>query len=425
MQKHFYGIDFGTTNSVLSIFDREKSEIVKTISIPSILYFPINQNSDTNISSLTGDEAVHAYIKEGMKGRFMKSIKQVLPIANFHETRIGNQQYNAADLVSLILSKLKMEADEFIGYTCYSAVLGRPVFFDDGDLLKDNLAQARLLQAAEKSGFTNVRFQFEPISAALSYEKTISLKEKVLVADLGGGTTDFTFINLDPLKSGKVDRREDILATGGIYIGGDSFDSSFMWTKGTPHFGRGVKYESMPGKMSDLPTSFFQNICSWKEMNFFNSPKARNSLSQYFTYTRKNELLKNLLTLIDNNLGFTIFQSIEKTKIELSKKNVSTFLFSKLDIQIKEEIQLEEYNTIIDTDVVSIQKYLDKFLEINNIQISDIDSLFLTGGTSMVGAIQTLFKQKFPQIPIHSGDNFLSVAQGLALSEYLFKEKSA
>ena len=160
-------------------------------------------------------------------------------------------------------------------------------------------------------------------------------------------------------------------------------------------------------------------------MNFFNSPKARNSLSQYFTYTRKNELLKNLLTLIDNNLGFTIFQSIEKTKIELSKKNVSTFLFSKLDIQIKEEIQLEEYNTIIDTDVVSIQKYLDKFLEINNIQISDIDSLFLTGGTSMVGAIQTLFKQKFPQIPIHSGDNFLSVAQGLALSEYLFKEKSA
>lgn len=422
MQEHFYGIDFGTTNSVLSIYDRSKNEIVNTFSVPSILYFPIKQNSENTIQSLIGDDAIKAYIKDGMQGRFMKSIKQILPISNFTETRIGNQQFTAADLVSLILIELKNKADKYIGYECYSVIMGRPVFFDDANSIKDELAQSRLLSAAKIAGFSFIRFQFEPISAAFAYEKTISKKEKVLVVDLGGGTTDFTFIELDPLKSGKGDRREDILATGGIYIGGDSFDSAFMWTKGTPYFGRGVKYESMPGKMIDLPTSFFQNICSWKEMNFFNRPKVRNSLNQYYVYTRRNERLKNLLTLIDNNLGFMLFQAIEKTKIELSKKKVSRFYFSKKEIEIKDEIELEEYNSIIEPDVVAIQKYLDQFLEINDIQISDIDSLFLTGGTSLVGSIQTLFKEKFPFIPIHSGDNFLSVAKGLALSEYLFEE---
>ena len=421
MQQHLYGIDFGTTNSVLSIFDRNTKEIVDTISIPSILYFPINQNSNDSLEFLIGNDAIQGYLKEGMKGRFMKSIKQVLPISNFNETRIGNKNYTASDLVSLILLDLKNKADKIIGYECRTAILGRPVFFDDQEKGKDDLAQARLLKSAELAGFTNIRFQLEPISAAFVYEKTISKKERVLVADLGGGTTDFTLIELDPIKSGKANRREDILATGGIYIGGDSFDSAFMWEKGTPHFGRGLKYESMPGKMVDLPTSFFQNICSWKEMNFFNGQKVRNSLSQYYTYTKRNPLLKNLITLIDNNLGFSIFQEVEKVKIELSNNEKVVFQFSKNEIEINEIVEIETYKQIIQEDVYAIEKYLNQFLAINNIQISDIDSLFLTGGTSMVRSIKEIFQSIFPETPIHSGDNFISVANGLALSEYLFE----
>ena len=422
MQAHFYGIDFGTTNSVLSIYDRNRKEIIKTFSIPSILYFPIHQSSGNSIQTLVGNDAIKAYMDDGMKGRLMKSIKQVLAIPSFTETRIGNQQFTASDLVSLLLLDLKKKADLFIGYACYSAIIGRPVFFDDENSTKDKLAQTRLLLAAEKAQFSSIRFQFEPISAAFAYEKLLSKKEKVLVADLGGGTTDFTLIELDPLKSGMVDRRSDIIATGGVYVGGDSLDASFMWAKGTPHFGRGVKYESMPGKMADLPTSFFQNICSWKEMNFFNGPKVRNSVNQYYVYTKRNKLVKNLITLIDNNLGFSLFQSIEKTKIELSEKCTSSFYFSRNEIEINEEIELEEYNSIIQPDIFAIQKYLNQFLDTNQINISEIDSLFITGGTSMVGAIQTLFKENFPLIPIQTGDNFLSVSQGLALSEYLFND---
>ncbi len=422
MQQHLYGIDFGTTNSVLSIFDRSTKQIVETISVPSILYFPINQSSDDELNYLVGEKAIESYLAENMKGRFMKSIKQILPVSSFVNTRIGNNLYSASDLVSFILIDLKKAADKIIGYTCETAIIGRPVFFDDLNKGKDDLAQKRLLEAAEIAGFTSIRFQFEPISAAFAYEKTIKKKERVLVADLGGGTTDFTLIELDPTKSTSINRREDILATGGIYIGGDNFDSSFMWEKGTPYFGRGIQYESMPGKMVDLPTSFFQNICSWKEMNFFNGQKVKNSLNQYFVYTKRNPIFKNLITLIDNNLGFSVFKEIEKVKIQLTENELTDFDFSILDIQIKEEISKEKYAEIINDDVISIEKYLNKFLETNAIDSSQIDSLFLTGGTSLVPSVKQIFHQKFPTTPIHSGDNFISVANGLALSEYLFEE---
>lgn len=421
MNKYLYGIDFGTTNSVLSIYDQEKKEILETITVPSILYFPNTYEATKPLEYFVGTNAIHSYIKDGMKGRFMKSIKRVLPRSSFIETRIHNKSFNASGLITLILQELKHKADAIIGYDCTKAVIGRPVYFDDDSSINDDLAQKRLLKAAEQAGLTNIRFQFEPIGAAFAYEKNISKKENVLVADLGGGTTDFTYITLDPTRTFEKDRRSDIRATGGIYIGGDSFDSAFMWDKGTPNFGRGVTYESMPGKQVDVPPSFFSNICSWEKMNFFNGLKVQNDLRQYYSYTNQNKKIKNLITLTENNLGYSVFQSIEKTKVALSQKTHTTFEYSKLDIEINETIELAEYNKIIDRDITKIKKYLDLFLEKNKIDANDIDTLFLTGGTSLVSAVQDLFKIKFPHITIKSDDNFMSVAKGLAYSGYLFE----
>jgi len=421
MNKYLYGIDFGTTNSVLSIYDEEKKEIIETITVPSILYFPDTFDPTKSLEYFVGNNAIHSYIKDGMKGRFMKSIKRVLPRSSFIETRIHNKSFNASGLITLILQELKQKADAIVGYDCTKAVIGRPVYFDDDSSINDDLAQKRLLKAAEQAGLTNIRFQYEPIGAAFAYEKNISKKENVLVADLGGGTTDFTYITLDPTRTFEKDRRSDIQATGGIYIGGDSFDSAFMWDKGTPNFGRGVTYESMPGKRVDVPPSFFSNICSWEKMNFFNGLKVQNDLRQYYSYTNQNEKIKNLITLTENNLGYSVFQSIEKTKVELSQKPSSVFEYSKLGIDINEEIELADYNKIIDRDITKIKKYLDLFLEKNKIDANNIDTLFLTGGTSLVSAVQDLFKTKFPHITIKSDDNFISVAKGLAYSGYLFE----
>jgi hypothetical chaperone protein len=421
MKKYLYGIDFGTTNSALAIFDEEKKEIVDTIIIPSLIYFP-SIASPSQEKYVIGETAITSYLSDNMQGRFIKSIKQILSRSSFIETRIQNKRYNASDLVALILKELKERADQIIGYDCKKAVIGRPVFFDDDNTSKDTLAQTRLNKAAQIAGFTQVRFQFEPIGAAFAYEKTIQDKERVLVGDLGGGTTDFTYLILDPSKVASKDRKSDMMATGGIYVGGDSFDSAFMWEKGTPYFGKNTIYEATPGKPLTVPKSLFANICTWDKMNFFNGLRIKKDIEDYFYYSGNDPLFKNLITLIDHNLGYSVFQAIEKTKIELSNTDESNFLYQKMDININENVTLADYSDIIAKDITKISTYLDEFLASNNLDPTQIDSLFLTGGTSMVKSVQNLFKSRFPHLKINSGDNFKSVAKGLAYSGYLFED---
>lgn len=417
MKKYLYGIDFGTTNSALAIFDEESREITHTIIIPSLIYF--HQNATEGY--VVGEAAITAYLSDNMKGRFIKSVKQVLSRSSFTETRIHNKRYTASDLVAIILKELKTRADQLTGQDCRKAVIGRPVFFDDDDVQKDTLAQTRLQKAAILAGFTDVRFQFEPIGAAFAYEKSLVKKENVLVADLGGGTTDFTYLVLDPEKMNSKDRKSDMMANGGIYIGGDTFDSAFMWEKGTPYFGKNTKYEATPGKVLTVPVSLFANICSWEQMNFFNGLRIKKDIEDYYYFSGNDRKFKNLITLIDNNLGYSVFQSIEQTKITLTEENEAIFRYHQSGIDIEENISLPEYENIISRDIERIANYLETFLHKNNIDPKHIDSLFLTGGTSMVKSIQTLFRKKFPHIKLNSGDNFKSVAKGLAYSGYLFE----
>ncbi|WP_454803272.1 Hsp70 family protein [Mucilaginibacter phyllosphaerae] len=422
MKRFLYGIDFGTTNSALAIFDEETKEIHSTIIIPSLIYFYQQPNPGNAKNYVVGEEAITAYLNDNMKGRFIKSVKQVLSRSSFTETRIHNKRYNAADLVALILQELKERADELTGQDCRKAVIGRPVFFDDDDTQKDTLAQTRLSKAAALAGFDDVRYQFEPIGAAFAYEKTLLKQEHVLVADLGGGTTDFTYLILDPAKVGSKNRKNDMMASGGIYIGGDSLDSAFMWEKGTPYFGKHTQYEATPGKILTVPKSLFANICSWEQMNFFNGPRIKKDIEDYYYFSGQDRKFKNLITLIDHNLGYSVFQSIEKTKITLSNADTAMFSYHNMDIDIEEQISLPVYEQIIAKDVNRIAAYLDDFMAQNNIAPQNIDSLFLTGGTSMVSSIQALFKTKFPHVNVNSGDNFKSVAKGLAYSGYLFED---
>lgn len=418
--KYLYGLDFGTSNSALSIFDTSKNELLTTLRLPSLLYFTDEQEAGQPLKYTVGEEAVSRYVNDGMKGRFMKSVKRILPRSSFTETKVFNRRMTASDLVTLIIAELKQQADTLTGQNVQRVVLGRPVHFDDDDKELDNLAQERLLRAAKQAGFTDMVLQYEPIAAAFAYERTLQQRERVLVGDLGGGTTDFTIIELDPARHNTNNRQNDILATGGIYIGGDNFDSEFMWKRGTPHFGFGVQYESMPGKFLDLPLSFFNNITSWEKMNFFNSFKVRNEINRLYPRTKYNPRVKNLMNLIDHNLGYKLFQSIEQVKIQLSNDDFTRFTFSDSDITINEPVKLEDYTTIIARDVQRIETYLDKFLTDHQIAPAQIDTVFLTGGTSLVRSIQQLFKRKFPASSINSGDNFISVSKGLAYSGYLF-----
>lgn len=420
MNRYIYGIDFGTTNSALAILDLETNEIVKIFTTPSLLFFP--EIAHTQASYYVGKEAIEGYVNAKMKGRFMKSIKRVLPNKSFKNTKIYHQIFTAEDLVALIISHLKKLADDFLGENIQTAVIGRPVIFDE-NAEKDALAQERLSKAVKLAGITTFYFQMEPIGAAYAYERQLKKAELVLVADFGGGTSDFTLMRLSPTAIQNANRQADMIAKGGIYIGGDNFDSSIMWERGTPYFGRGLDYESRPGKWLPLPISFFLNICTWEKINFFDSNKIKSEVKSYFNLSGKKPEIGNLMKLIEYNLGYKMFKEIEKTKIELSSKEISSFSFHQEGIDFDHTISFDDFeNTIIKADLDKIDKYLSDFLIRLGIHNSQIDSVFMTGGTSLVKALNHRFVQRFGAEKIKSGDNFNSVAMGLAYSYALFRD---
>jgi hypothetical chaperone protein len=416
MQKYIYGIDFGTSNSALAILDIETRQAVKLFTVPSLLFFqePKERGEFTRVA--VGQDAIDQYVQNRMNGRFMKSIKKVLPNKSFVDTRIGNRMYKAEDLVAFILRHLKSMADEFLGEDIKTAVIGRPVVFDE-DSDKDALAQTRLEKAAKIAGFEKIHFQLEPIGAAYTYERQIEKSELVLVADFGGGTSDFSLMRLDPEAKNLANRKSDIIGQGGIYIGGDNFDSDIMWHKGTPHFGRGVKEEFTPGKPLDLPLSYFQNICSWEKMNFLDTLRMKLSIEKSYQYSGKDHRVKNLQILISENLGYSFFKEIEKAKIMLTHEEKAELSFQNHGIEIEEEVSLTEFkDEIIAQNLSKIEEYLDRFLEEKGIAKESIDVVFMTGGTSLIKPLNQIFKDKFGEDKLKSGDNFNSVAMGLAYS---------
>lgn len=410
MSSFIYGIDFGTSNSVLSILDTNKKEIVKTFRQSSLLYFKDNKQF------FVGNESIQQYLTNNMNGRLLKSIKTLLPQSSFSFTYIFGKKFFAEDLVALVLSFLKNEADQFLGEDIKEVVLGRPVVFSE-DPVKDKLAENRLLSAAKKAGFEKIWFQYEPIGAGFLYEQSIPKPETVLIGDFGGGTSDFTLMRLDKNNSTQKDRKCDIIKTGGIHIGGDDFDAAIMWNKLVPFFGYGIKYESF-GKMLDLPVHVFRTLCEWEQMAFLKEGKIRKQLDTYYLYTNKNVALERLMSLIDNNLGFALFQTIEKSKIELSEKEKTEIHFNQSNINIQEVLEHEEFKRFTDQDIEKIDAFLENFLKSTT---TPVDKVFLTGGTSSLKGILELFRKRFSPEKIFSGDNFNSVAEGLAWSFYSIK----
>ncbi|MBX7242028.1 MAG: Hsp70 family protein [Bacteroidia bacterium] len=416
-----YGIDFGTSNSALAILDIQKNEIVKLFSVPSLLFFP--ESGKSMPQHFVGEAAIENYLSNKMEGRFMKSVKRVLPNKSFRDTQIGMKRFTAEELVALIIRELKQMADAYLGADIRTAVIGRPVVFDENPE-KDALAQERLSRAASIAGFDEVYFQLEPIGAAFTYERNLNKPEKVLVADFGGGTSDFTLMRLNPEAILNADRKEDMIGKDGIYTGGDNFDSAIMWEKGTPHFGRGLEYESRPGRWLEIPVSFFHNICFWDKMNFFNSLKIKTEVRNYYRLSGKQKPLECLISLIENNLGFAVFKEIEKAKIVLSHQPETTFSFHQQNIDFEERFSLEEFgNKIIHRDLDKILNAMNTFLANHQVHSSEIDTIFMTGGTSLVKPLQDRFITQFGKEKIRSADNFNSVAMGLAYSYVLFEKK--
>lgn len=404
------GLDFGTSNSVIFITDKKTKKEVFTYSDKSILYFP-----ETNdLTYLVGKEAQDMYIREQMRGRLLKSVKTLLKQDKFLFTWIYGKKVTPEQLSMFIISHLKKKAEEFLGFEITDVTLGRPAIFSE-DPQQEALAVKRLLKAAKDAGFINVKLQLEPIAAAFYYESLLDSPKNVLVADFGGGTSDFTVMKLSPENSCKADRSEDIIANDGIYIGGDVFDSEIMWHKVTPHLGRGVTYRSYD-KDIEVPTTIFHELKRWERSFLLKESKTRRSMEGYYFHSGNNALLNNLRVLIDKNYTYSLFKSIEQSKMALSVGDQAELTFQREDMEISDVLPLADFNQYISKHIDEIEQKIDLTLEKASMTVEDIDSVFVTGGSSFVQLVRAALYKRFDPKKVHIGDAFNSVAFGLALS---------
>ena len=418
-----FGIDFGTTNSALSVYRDGKVEVVAVDGndnsgelMRSVLYF-----SEEN-EIYAGQEAIHQYVSDGAVGRFMQSIKTFLPNTSFDSTEVFGKRYTIDDLVAVILTKLKARGEAYVGCQVESVVLGRPVIFST-DAAKDAVAEKRLERAARKAGFKKIWFQYEPVAAALAFEETLQVGEErtVFIGDFGGGTSDFSVIRVKGGAFDRSDRRSDVLSLGGVYVAGDKFDSQIMWDKVAHHFGRYARYKTM-GKDDwvNIPKSIIYTLCQWHRIPLLRARKTRELIRMIKGTVDNRQAIEHLENIIDDNFGFFLFQAIEKAKCELSDCEQAIIRFKDRNLCIGEELGKGEFESLNAENFSQIAACIDDVVTRAGLQAAQMDTVFLTGGTSRIPHIQTLFAERFGRDKLKQRDAFTSVVHGLGSSVPLF-----
>lgn len=419
MSTYIYGIDFGTSNSSVTIWDADRQALVRDHRIDgvesSFMYFPYTLRKDP---PLIGDAAKLRYVQDEMRGRFFQAIKTILPNRTFEQTIVNNEVYLLEDLIAFFLRYLKGKADLVTRQDVKRVVMGRPAVFST-DPAEDQLAQERLHRAAQLAGFEEIHFQYEPIAAAFTYEARIDRPERVLVGDFGGGTSDFTVVQLDPRRQGQIDRASDILATGGLPVAGNKYDSATMWHKLTPLFGRGALYESW-GKRIEVPSTLHRQICQWDQIVFLRNAPKLDLIWRMAKLSTNPSGFERLQALVTENQGFALFQVIEAAKIMLTTDDVAPIIFSHPRIQLDERLTLEEFNTTTADLTSQITARLDGFMREAHVDPATIETVFLTGGTSLIRNLREEFIRRFGADRIRDGGEFTSVGEGLARSAPLF-----
>lgn len=411
------GLDFGTTNSALAVMDGETVRVVNIDNMDpskstmrSVLFF------EKHSKPLAGQLAIHQYVQLGLKdGRFLQSLKAFLSEPSFTDTNIFGKSFDIEDLIALILREIKTTAENRLKCQVDHVVMGRPVYFSDNPQ-NDKLAENRLRTASQRAGFKSIIFEFEPIAATLAFLKQMgtTTEQTVLMGDFGGGTSDFTVMQLrSDMPHTQEEKRKRVLSMGGVYIGGDTFDSRIMWEKLTPHFGSKVLWTE---QSLSMPLWIMHTLCEWHMIPFLKDRKTLELLRKIKCATSTPRPIENLEHLIMENRGFHIFQAIEKAKTELSTKQEARIIYSDKSLQIDEPISRSEFSNFIAGDMAKISSCVKQTLSGAAIRPEQVDKVLLTGGSSFVPAVRQFFADTFGENKIVNLDAFTSVAHGLALS---------
>ncbi len=406
------GLDFGTSNSTVSVLDAQGIPRLLPLedgrpTIPSVLFFNFEEDAIR-----FGRHAVREYVS-GVDGRMMRSLKSILGTDLFDDrTRIKSHNIAFTEILGTFIAHLRQQAELTLGRGIESVVVGRPVRFVDDDDQADAEAQRQLEGAIRAEGFRHIAFQFEPIAAALDYEQQVITEELALIVDIGGGTSDFSVIRLSPERARSTDRAADILATAGVHIGGTDFDRLLSLAKAMPELG----YQTPTADNKRvLPSAPFYDLATWHRINRLYNAKTIAELRQTRNEARYPERVDGMLAIVQNRLGHALAGAVEEAKIALTDSQTSLLSFDSAETELTVVISRNELADAIARAVGRIDDAITTTLNAAGIPATAIQTLMMTGGSTQIPAIMERLRARFPHARFAATDAFGSVGLGLAL----------
>lgn len=408
--KPYAGIDFGTSNSAVCLGGASPLALVELEqgrqTLPSAVFY----NADEQ-TTVFGRQAIAEY-QAGYSGRLLRSLKSLLGSELLGETTLVNGKSLAyREIIASFLGHLKQRAEEQAGAAVERVVLGRPVHFVDDDPARDRAAEDSLRAIAQEVGFHEIRFQYEPIAAAFDYETGLSRETLALVVDIGGGTSDFSVLRLGPGRAGRAERGDDLLASGGVHLAGTDFDQQLSLAAVMPTLGL-----NSPGREGKpVPSHIYFELATWHRINFLYTPKALSDAQTLRPFYKAPVFHDRLLKVLREREGHRVAGLVEEAKVAIAGGGRS-----KLDLGFVEKGLMTTLNPMtlafaIDSALQRIVATALETVQLAGIAASDIDTVYLTGGSTGIGVLREAIAAAFPNSEQVLGDPFASVARGLGV----------
>ena len=425
MYNTFCGIDFGTTNSAISVYPKNKKPHLTKFEnnkdlIPTAIFF----SEENPHNPIFGNDAIHEYVN-GSLGRFMRSMKRILGTDLMKlKTDINGLRVSYDDIILKFIKHLKQTAEEQIQKELTSVVLGRPVHFQDFAHDSDDVAEKMLRNIAFNAGFKNINFQYEPISAAYYHEQSLTEEKLACVVDIGGGTSDFSIIRLGPNIKDKTNRKEDILANTGVRIGGNDFDRDLSIKCFMPSFGYGtyLKPDDYTNRILPIPFSPFVTLSEWSSINNLYTHISQKEIKQIYEHSAEQDKVINLYEIVKKELGHILLNQIENCKIMLGKQDKVQTSLNFLSRKPQIDSSNNEFELSIKKDITLIMESLQECLKQAQIDAQDIEMIVLTGGSTEIPYVKYCISNIFPKAYVSEKNKLSSVAIGLAYdAERIYK----
>jgi hypothetical chaperone protein len=423
----YCAIDFGTSNSGIAVpAPHAPGGAVQLLELepgrptmPTAVFYAVEELArHEEPRRLYGSAAIAAYV-EGTEGRLMRSMKSILgsTLAQRRTDLGGGHSVAYLDVVAGYLRQLKQQAEGRVGVAIERAVLGRPVFFVDDDPARDAKAQAALESAARAVGFADVRFQYEPIAAALDYEQRATHEQIVLVADIGGGTSDFSLVRVGPERRARAERRDDILANHGVHAAGTDFDRHIELACILPVCGYKSVGKSERGRRArEVPSAVYFDLATWHLINTVYLPQRLAELAGMRSFYGDTRLHDRLMTVVEQRLGHALAAQAEQAKIDVADVGSQTRLaLDAIEADLAATVTHQQAMSAIALDLERVVAAARETLRIAGVASDAVDVLYLTGGSTGLSPLAQHLAAVCPSALVVRGDRFASVAQGLGL----------